>query len=121
LLGEGTVVAVAGILEAEVVVDLDQGLMVPELFEELILIDSRAEEPSGGAADGVTGGAGREFLKLNPSRLGVGVEPTGEGVVGEELVGAGPPDEGEGLDGLFGTEGVVLGPKGMGESNESFA
>ena len=101
LFGEGAVFAVGDVLEAEVLVDLEEGLLLPEFFVEGSLVPAPTEEAGGGAADGVAGGAAGELEEGLPGGGGVGEGPTGDVIVAEEFVGAGCAEEGDGAGSLL--------------------
>ena len=89
LFGKRTRAALGGIFEAEIVVDLEEGLVLPEFFEELAAVGACPEQAGGGAFDGVIGGAGRELAVGGPGAIGRRAPETGDIVISEKLIDAG--------------------------------
>ena len=91
LFGEGAIVAVGGVFEAEVVVDLQEGLVLPEFAEEPAAVGTISKETGGRPAYRVTRDSCGQGTVGGPRGFGVRLPPTGDVVVGEKLVGAGVP------------------------------
>lgn len=67
LFGEGAVLTIRGVLEAEVLVDLEESLVLPGFFEEMLDVLPFAEEADGGFVDFFVGGGCGEILVGLPS------------------------------------------------------
>ena len=114
MFGERTVGAIAEVFEAEVLVYLKQGLVLPGEFEVRLGESERTKESFAAAFDFLIGGLGAD--------LGVGipiVDVEGIESVDEELGEAGFPDELDGVFGLGRFESVVAIPKRVVELAES--
>lgn len=98
LLGHGAGGAGGVVGEAEVFVDLEEGLLLPEFAGEAGLIGVAAEEAEGGAAGFFVVDGGGELAEGVPGGVVVGEE---EGVadVGEDFVEAVFAEEGSGFGG----------------------
>ena len=111
LFGEGAVGAVAGVVEAEVVVDLEHRLVVGERAEEVGAGRRVRRRGAGRRAGPCRCGPGRAARGSRPRRRRVLAQGERDEVVGEQFEGAFAADEGDRAGAGVGGEGVAVGPE----------
>ena len=114
LFWEGALFAVAMVFEAEVLVNLKEGLVVPGFFEENFFLGAIAKEAVGSTFHSLGGASAHKFGVIGPVRFRVVGQSERVEDIGEKVLGALFAKEGDGLLGRSGGEGVVLVPKGVG-------
>ena len=98
--------AVRGVLEAEVVINLEECLVVAEAAGPRFGGGLRAEEADGAAADFFVGGGVAEFVVIAPGG-GAFVEGERDEVIGNEFEGLGAAEDGDGAASGGGGESVA--------------
>ena len=115
---KGAFFAIGVIFETEVLVDLEEGLVVPGFFEEAGFLWSVAEETISGALDSLGGGTAGEFGVVGPMEIGILCETMGMENIGKKVLRSLLANEGDGFGCRGGREGVVAIPKLVGTAQE---
>ena len=111
LLWEGAILAIGVVLEAEILIDLEEGLMVPGLLKKVGFLWAVTKETIARALDPIRGRASGQFGIVWPMTLRILGQAQGVQGVGEKVTGPLFTEQSDRSWGTGRSEGVVMVPK----------